>query len=205
MSKENQIKRDIQKDIDEIQSLLEQNNSTEDELTKLHIKIDGKYQSKITTWGKSCYNWYDKNGFDYNYMSINSLRHNLLNMKSKLEGYLQTFTLTPIVPSSSKTVNYINNNTNNNTNNNENFNTNINEIKIDFKQIEKTINDMESLTSTETQEALEKLKELENIYNSKESRKTKWEITKKILVWVADKSVDVAIAYFPVIMSILNK
>ena len=137
MSKENQIKRDIQKDIDEIQSLLEQNNSTEDELTKLHIKIDGKYQSKITTWGKSCYNWYDKNGFDYNYMSIDSLRHNLLNMKSKLEGYLQTFTLAPIVPSSSKTVNYINNNTNNNTNNNENSNTNINEIKIDFKQIEK--------------------------------------------------------------------
>ena len=57
---------------------------------------------------------------------------------------MQTFTLAPIVPSSSKTVNYINNNTNNNTNNNENSNTNINEIKIDFKQIEKTINDMES-------------------------------------------------------------
>lgn len=205
MSKENQIKRDIQKDIDEIQSLLEQNNSTEDELTKLHIKIDGKYQSKITTWGKSCYNWYDKNGFDYNYMSIDSLRHNLLNMKSKLEGYLQTFTLVPIVPSNSKTVNYINNNTNTNNNKNDNSNININEVKIDFKQIEKTINDMQSLTSAETKEALEKLKELENIYNSKESRKTKWETAKKILIWVADKSVDVAIAYFPVIMSILNK
>lgn len=205
MSKENQIKRDIQKDIDEIQSLLEQNNSREDELTKLHIKIDGKYQSKITTWGKSCYNWYDKNGFDYNYMSIDSLRHNLLNMKSKLEGYLQTFTLVPIVPSNSKTVNYINNNTNTNNNKNDNSNININEVKIDFKQIEKTINDMESLTSAETKEALEKLKELENIYNSKGSRKTKWETAKKILIWVADKSVDVAIAYFPVIMSILNK
>ena len=205
MSKENQVKRDIQKDIDEIQSLLEQNNSTEDELTKLHIKIDGKYQSKITTWGKSCYNWYDKNGFDYNYMSIDSLRHNLLNMKSKLEGYLQTFTLVPIVPSNSKTVNYINNNTNTNNNKNDNSNININEVKIDFKQIEKTINDMESLTSAETKEALEKLKELENIYNSKGSRKTKWETAKKILIWVADKSVDVAIAYFPVIMSILNK
>lgn len=207
MSKENQIKRDIQKDIDEIQSLLEQNNSTEDELTKLHIKIDGKYQSKITTWGKSCYNWYDKNGFDYNYMGIDALRHNLLNVKSKLEGYLQTFTLVPVVPSNSKTINYINNNTNNNTNNNknENSNTNISEIKIDFKEIEKNISNMESLTSAETTEALEKLKELEKIYNSKESRKAKWETAKKILVWVADKSVDVAIAYFPVIMSILNK
>ena len=64
---------------------------------------------------------------------------------------------------------------------------------------------MESLTSAETTEALEKLKELEKIYNSKESRKAKWETAKKILVWVTDKSVDVAIAYFPVIMSILNK
>lgn len=205
MSRENQIKRDIQKDMDEIQSLLEQNNSTEDELLKLHIKIDGKYQSKINNWGHSCYNWDDKNGFSYNYIDISSLKHNLLNMKSKLEGYWQAFTLAPIAPSNSKTVNYINNNTNTNSNKNDNSNININEVKIDFKQIEKTINDMESLTSAETKEALEKLKELENIYNSKGSRKTKWETAKKILIWVADKSVDVAIAYFPVIMSILNK
>ena len=47
MSKENQIKRDIQKDMDEIEFLLLENNNSGDELTKLHIKIDGKYQSKI--------------------------------------------------------------------------------------------------------------------------------------------------------------
>lgn len=79
-------------------------------------------------------------------------------MKCKLEGYWQTFTLFPVFLSNSKIKNYINNNTNNNKN--ENFNTNINKVKIDFKQIEKNINDMESLTSTEIKEALEKLQEI---------------------------------------------
>lgn len=200
MSKENQIKRDIQKDIDEIELALNNENCSEDDLTKLHIKIDGKYQAKINTWGQSFYNWYDKNGFDYNYMGIEALKHNLLNMKSKLEGYLQTFTLIPMP--TSKTINYYNNNNTNN-NKNENTNTNINKQNIDFKQIEENINNMESLTDQETKEALEKLKELETIYNSKENRKQKWEKAKKILLWVADKSVDVAIAYFPIIMNIL--
>lgn len=135
MSKENKKKRNIQKDIDEIQSLLEQNNSTEEELTKLYIKVDSKYQSIVTNLGKSCYNWSDKNGFDYNYMGIDALRHNLLNMKNKLEGYLQMITLAPVVPLNSKIINYINNNTNNNIN--ENSNTNISEVKIDFKEIKK--------------------------------------------------------------------
>lgn len=177
MSKENQIKRDIQRDIDEIELILNSKDCNEDELTKLHIKIDGKYQSKINTWGQSCYNWYDKHGFDYNYMSIDSLKHNLLNMKSKLEGYLQTFSLTPLSPS--KTVNYYSSNINNNKNNNTNTNTNTNENKIDFKEIEKNINNMESLTSEGTKEALKKLKELEDIYNSKESRKKNGKVLKK--------------------------
>ena len=77
MSKENQIKRDIQKDMDEIEFLLLENNNSEDELTKLHIKIDGKYQSKINNWGKSCYNWDEKTGFDYKHMGIEALNHNL--------------------------------------------------------------------------------------------------------------------------------
>lgn len=68
-------------------------------------------------------------------MGIDALRHNLLNMKNKLEGYLQMITLAPVVPLNSKIINYINNNTNNNIN--ENSNTNISEVKIDFKETKK--------------------------------------------------------------------
>lgn len=202
MSRENQIKRNIQKDIDEIKQVLE-SEKNEEELKRIHIMIDGKYQNRISNFGHSCYNWYDKNGFDYNYMGIDTLKHNLLIMRSKLEGYLQTFTIVPVT--SSKTVNNIIKNENINKNENNNSNTNVNKNEINFKNIQEVIKNMESLTNEETTEALEKLDELEKIYNSKESRKNKWEMAKKILVWVADKSVDIAISFFPIIMDVLSK
>lgn len=192
MSKENMIKRDIKKDIDKIEETL-QNNGNMQELTNVHMYIDGKYQSKISNWGLSQYSWRDGIGFFYDLLDESSLRHNLNNMKNKLEGYLQDYRLVPIV-SSSPSVKVINNNTNNNEVN----------IEIDFKDLISKINDMESLTENETKDAIEKVKEIEGIYKSNDSKKKKWEKIKNILVWLADKSVDLAIAYLPIITSSLN-
>ncbi len=71
-------------------------------------------------------------------------------MKNKLEGYLQDYRLLPAVSSSSPEIKFINNNTNNN------------EIKveIDFTNLINKINDMQSLTETETNEAIAKLRKL---------------------------------------------
>ncbi|MDO5555553.1 MAG: hypothetical protein Q4G09_02550 [Clostridia bacterium] len=198
MSKENMIKREIQDDIKEIEQVLENSNNTE-ELKQIHIKVDGKYQSKIKNWGLSCYNWNEKFGFDYELCSDSSLRHNLLNMQRKLEGYLQDFSLVVMPQSKERTVNYYNTNSNNNTNSNTNT------IKLDFKIIENTVTNMESLNDEETKEALQELKELEEIYKSTENRKSKWTKCKKILLWLADKSVDVAIAFIPIIKELLEK
>ena len=52
MSKESMIKRDIQSDIDKIKEVLQSNSSIQ-ELTDIHMYIDGKYQSKISNWGLS--------------------------------------------------------------------------------------------------------------------------------------------------------
>ena len=193
MSKESMIKRDIQNDIDKIKEVLQSNSSIQ-ELTNIHMYIDGKYQSKVSNWGLSQYSWSDKLGFDYEFLGENSLKHNLNNMKNKLEGYLQDYRLLPLTSSSSSTIEFINNNTNNN------------EIKIeiDFTNLINKINDMESLTETETNEAIEKVKEIEKIYKSKDSKKKKWEKIKSILIWLADKSVDLAIAYLPIITNSLN-
>ena len=76
--------------------------------------IDGKYQSKISNWGLSQYSWNAKLGFDYEFLGEDSLKHNLNNMKNKLEGYLQNYRLLPIASSSSPAIKFINNNTNNN-------------------------------------------------------------------------------------------
>lgn len=193
MSKESMIKRDIQSDIDKIKGVLQSNSSIQ-ELTNIHMYIDGKYQSKISNWGLSQYSWNDKLGFDYEFLGEDSLKHNLNNMKNKLEGYLQDYRLLPLASSPSPAIKFINNNTNNN------------EIKveIDFMNLINKINDMESLTETETNEAIEKVKEIEKIYKSKDSKKKKWEKIKNILIWLADKSVDLAIAYLPIIANSLN-
>lgn len=187
------IKRDIQSDIDKIKGVLQSNSSIQ-EIINIHMYIDGKYQSKISNWGLSQYSWNDKLGFDYEFLGEDSLKHNLNNMKNKLEGYLQDYRLLPFASSPSPAIKFINNNTNNN------------EIKveIDFMNLINKINDMESLTETETNEAIEKVKEIEKIYKSKDSKKKKWEKIKNILIWLADKSVDLAIAYLPIITNSLN-
>lgn len=193
MSKKSMIKRDIQSDIDKIKGVL-QNNSSIQELTNIHMYIDGKYQSKISNWGLSQYSWNDKLGFGYEFLGEDSLKHNLNNMKNKLEGYLQDYRLLPLTSSASSTIKFINNNTNNN------------EIKveIDFTNLINKINDMKSLTEIETNEAIEKVKEIEKIYESKDSKNKKWEKIKNILIWLADKSVDLAIAYLPIITNSLD-
>ena len=185
--------RDVQIDIQEIVEVIDKGNH--EVILDLHIKIDGKYQSKINDWGKSMYGYRTSTGFVYSMLSTDSLIDNLKCMKAKLEGYIQTLELTQfgVNEKSNGIVIY-----------NENNNTNINYV-INFEEIESVINNNESLTSEETSEAIKKLKELQKIYESKDSRKNKWEKTKSILVWLADKSVDFAIAYFPVIFSMLKK
>ena len=195
MSTINKIKRDIKEDIKKIEeSLGSQNLET---LKETHIYIDGKYQNKINQWGMSQYGWSPTHGFIVGNIGEASIRDNLLRMKSKLEGYLQDIDLKPIETNNhSSNINFYNSNENNMVNNN---------TVINFVDIENELKENESLTDEETKDALAKLKELQKIYESKDSRKTKWEKAKKILIWLADKSVDVAIAYFPIIVSILKK
>ena len=63
MSKVNQMKRDIDEDINSIKDVL--NNKNIEEMLKVHKYMDSKYQSKINTWGLSQYGWSDDLGFTY--------------------------------------------------------------------------------------------------------------------------------------------
>lgn len=194
MSTISQIKREVKEDIIKIEEAL--SKSDEKILHDVHMMIDGKYQTKIERWGLSQYGWRDSYGFHYGTLDFDSLKHNLQNMKSKLEGYIQDIDLKPLTFNKpTKSINVYNKNENNISNivSNVNFNT-----------VEEKIKECESLTEEETKEALKYLKELKEIYESKGNRKSKWEKAKKILIWLADKSVDIAIAFFPIITSILS-
>ena len=199
MSKQNQIKRAIKNDIDIINDYLEDNNKSLRDLKSLQMKIDGKYQTKISNWGKSMYNWSDNYGFDYNNMGIDAVRENLYIMMSKLEGYLQAYDVIFFENLNNSPPTFVN------YNNNQNLNTNNVEIALDFDLISRNIKNMESLTSEETDKILEIIKELKTIYNSKECRKNKWEKAKKIALWTIDKSVDVAIQILPILIEIAKK
>ncbi len=197
MSKVNQMKRDIDKDINSIKEVL--SNKNIDEILKIHKYMDSKYQSKINTWGLSQYGWSDDLGFAYELIGESGMSENLENMIGKLEGYKQDLDLRVYEmfngKSSSGVKIY---------NNNKNTNTNTITNTVNFNAVVQNIKDNESLTEEQTEEALQKIEELKTIYESKDSKKTKWAKVKPIMVWLADKSVDVGIAFLPLITSMFG-
>ena len=201
MSKVNQMKRDIDKDINSIKDVL--NNKNVEEMLKVHKYMDSKYQSKINTWGLSQYGWSDDLGFAYELIGESGISENLENMIGKLEGYKQDLDLRAYEifnGKSSSGVKIYNNNKNSNSNTNTNTITNI----VNFNAVLQNIKDNESLTEEQTKEALQKLEELKTIYKSKDSKKTKWAKVKPIMIWLADKSEDVGIAFLPLITSMFG-
>lgn len=91
-------------------------------------------------------------------------------------------------------------------NNNSNSATYNNSLDIDtiLQTTQFTIKEMNSLSDEETKIALEKVNELSNILQSKENRKSKWSKVASVFKWLADKSVDLACAFSPLIMQALR-
>lgn len=199
MSKVNQMKRDIEKDINSIKEVLTNNDFNE--MIKVHKYIDGKYQSKINTWGLSQYGWGDNLGFDYELISETGIYQNLENMIGKLDGYRQDIDLKVYENfngKNSKELKIYNNS--NSINTNTNFVTN----NVNFNNAVQDIKNNTSLTEEQTKETLQKLEELKTIYETKDNKKTKWTKVKPIMLWLADKSVDVGIAFLPLITSMFG-
>jgi hypothetical protein len=83
-----------------------------------------------------------------------------------------------------------------------NSNSNIVNIDITFDQVREKVENMTSLKETEIQEVLHKVNELENILKSSDRKAKKWENAKEIIKWIADKSVDIGIAFLPLLLKI---
>lgn len=84
------------------------------------------------------------------------------------------------------------------TNNNQNSM----EVNLTFEQLKEKAESITSVSDEEVDEILEKINEIEEICNSSERKTKKWEKIKKIIVWLMDKGIDVAIQLIP---SIINK
>lgn len=160
-------------------------------LKATHVDIDGKYGAYILDWGKSMYAYGEELGFDYEWLSKDSLIHNLTLMKSRIEGYFLGFerqTNRTYAPNNNVSVNV--------------NNTNEVNVSVSFEDVRKQIEDMTSLTDEQTQEALSKVSEIESVVNGTGSKKSKWEKVKPILIWLADKSFDVAMTILPLLIKV---
>lgn len=74
------------------------------------------------------------------------------------------------------------------------------EISITVQAVQNDIKNMDSLSDEETKLALEKVNELADILKSKENRKSKWSKVASFFKWIANKSVDLAVAFSPLII-----
>lgn len=109
-------------------------------------------------------------------------------MKSKLIAYKYQVNAVPkmMPPTTNVTVNVDNNI----------------ELTLYFKFARTQIDNNTLLTEEQIQEAKGKIDEIEKIIKSGESKKNKWEKVKPILIWLADKSVDIGTALLPLLLKI---
>lgn len=78
------------------------------------------------------------------------------------------------------------------------------DISATVETVQTNINNMSSLSDEETKLALQKVNELAEIIKSKENRKQKWSKVASVFKWLAEKSVDLACAFSPMIMQALQ-
>lgn len=177
----------INNDIKRISNSVE--TGTDESRWELFREIDGRYQSCIVDFYKNMWQSLPKQNVLY-FPELK--RHpeqvldNLKMAKSKLEVF--RFQANAVALPELQTTNV-------------NVTNNIN-VSITFEQVRSQIEEMTSLTDEETQEILDKITELEEIINSKDKKKTKWEKAKSVLVWLADKSFDVGMTLLPLLMKI---
>ena len=189
MANNHKQRKAIRDDILKIEEAL--NSEKEKQIQAIHLFIDGKYGAYVPQWDKGVCGYVLNFGFNYECLDLPSLIHNLTLMKAKLEGFAMGFeksTKQTYSPSNNVNVNVTNTNEVN--------------LSISFAEARQKIEDMTSLTEPETEEILAKITELEEVINSKDKKKSKWEKVKSVLIWLADKSFDVGMALLPLLLKI---
>lgn len=188
-SKDNDRKIAVTRDIQKIDGVLEK--QVLDQVMDVHVYIDGKYGAYVPNWEVGTYGYIPKFGFNYESIDVTSMIHNLKLMKAKLEGYAAGFEKVHVgtrMPSNNVNVSV--------------HNANEVTLTVTFEETRQKIDNMTSLTEEETSEILNRLSILEEIINSGERKKSKWEKAKPILTWLAEKSFDVGMAILPLLLKI---
>lgn len=168
-------------------------NFDEKKWKDLHAELTAKYSSHISDIGSDMYDFFAQgNFFDVDSMDEDTLRHNLFVLKNKLVAFKSYGYKNRKQVSGDKGINI----------QNTLSATQTQTINVSFEAVKRQIEDMTGLSDAETAETLNKIDEIKAIVELQEPKKSKWQKIKPILIWLADKSVDVGIALMPLILKI---
>lgn len=158
----------------------------------LHLEMITKYPTYITNFGLSLYNYSAEFGFNSEYFSFDAMISNLKVIKNKLIAYKSFGYRNGSTKNDNKSINIENILTANQSQN----------VIISFEAAKKKIENMTALSADETKEIIEKIDELKSIIDSKDNKKSKWQKIKPVLVWLANKSVDVGMTLLPLLLKV---
>ena len=193
-SEKNRQRTEIRHDVKKIKEII--TSDDEVKIKEIHMLIDGKYSAYVPNWGHSMYGYIDKHGFSYELIDKDSMLHNLILMQHSLEGFAMG-----LEKSTNKSYGSSKNSVNVTVNNSIDNDIDIS-FDITFEHARQQVESMTSLTDAQTKEILDKISEIENTINGSETKKSKWEKIKPILVWLADKRFDVVMTLLPLLLKI---
>lgn len=168
---------------------------------QLYKELTAKYHPFVPNFSDGLYGYIPKIAF-YEEVEDESLHHNLYQIYNKLITFkaIGYPSLIPIKEQLDNNIVLNTNYTSQNTNNNSNENNNT--ISTSFGQVRQQIENMSSLPEAEIEDILNKINELEQIVQSTDRKSKKWENSKSIIKWIADKGVDVGISVIPLLLKI---
>lgn len=182
------FKKQFFEDIDELDKIIKSEN--EIEMKEEYNKLIARYSKVIPDFSNNMDGYDIKHEYFFD-VSGESLKKNLKSIFEKMN--------------TCSNLNFVNINFKNDkegplfqiTNNNQNSM----EVNLTFEQLKQKAESITSVSDKEIDEILEKINEIENICKSNERKTKKWEKVKRIIIWLMDKGVDVAIQLIP---SIIN-
>lgn len=186
------FKEMLSDDVEQIKNALENHTMNKDEKQQLYLSITAKYHPYVPQLGTGLYQYFAEEGF-YDEVTGTALEYNLRKIYNKLVTF-RSLNYPGLGASTTNTPNTVVTITNTNQNQNT--------MTVSFDAVRDKVNYMTSLPNEDIEEIQNRIDEIEEIVNSKETKSIKWSRAKEIIKWIADKGVDVGIALLPLLLKI---
>ena len=163
---------------------------SEEEKLEVYRNITSKYNNYVPNFSDGLYGYYKGSNF-FDDVRGDSLIQNLKNIREKMNTYKNLNFPNLVQENKTNPMLQINNN-------------NVMEVNLTFEQLKDRVENITSVNDKEIDEILDKINEIEEICKSNDRKTKKWEKIKKILVWIMDKGIDVAIQVIPTVINNLK-